>query len=75
MSPASTIALILAGAMIAAPVAGVEPRGLVIHVTPDQAAACAAEGGCVVASQMWLMEQVQTAYKAGVDTCGVRVRL
>ena len=43
------------------------------ELTPENAAACQAEGGCRLISRDMLVDQIQRAYKAGQSKCGVEL--
>ena len=43
------------------------------ELTPENAAACQAEGGCRLISRDMMIEQFQRAYRAGQAKCGVEL--
>ena len=43
------------------------------ELTPENAAACQAEGGCRLISRDMLVDQIQRAYRAGQAKCGVEL--
>ena len=75
MTSPRLLAVILAGALIAAPVASFEQQGRLIRLTPEEADKCDAQGGCILASQAWVNEQLQVVRKAASSGCGLRVQL
>lgn len=54
------LTLLLAGAMLAAPVAAVE-----VSMTEDEQAMCEREGGCEIVTRNWLRALAAKAYSEG----------
>lgn len=54
------ILLLLAGALMSAPVAALDVR-----MTDEERAACDAEGGCALVTREWVRQRVEAAFAAG----------
>lgn len=75
MTSTPLLAILLAGTLIAAPVASFEQQGRLIRLTPEEAAGCEAQGGCILASHAWISEQMQAVRKSASSGCGLRAQL
>ena len=61
------VLLLLAGALMAAPVAALDVR-----MTDDERTACEAEGGCALVTREWMRQRVESAYMAGAREAACR---
>lgn len=64
------LATLLAGLLVAAPIAAVEEHGNVLILDEEDVAACTAGGGCALMSMRGMNAYGKEAFDKGRATCG-----